>query len=245
MVDRTPAPAYQATKGSPLDVDKDFYTKIASSTSRKLTESFEIPIRSGKAFSVPCGHICRISTPYGPQVGDLNLWARDNPRERFWASRTRQLHRSHVTTFDRLWSCLPYLRPMCTIVSDTLAGYHDNFGGRVHDVRLYFQPHSLNSGRIADLYSFSVLDVIHMSVQLRTVGEARLKQTQVNQLLSGKAFNFHCHSNLTRAILPLGLVESDVHDVLNVFQVTGLNSDGQYYMSSALHFHDGFKLTLL
>ena len=46
-------------------------------------------------------------------------------------------------------------------------------------------------------------------------------------MLSGKAFDFHCHSNLTRAILPFGLVESDVHDVLNVFQVTGLNKDGR------------------
>lgn len=50
-------------------------------------------------------------------------------------------------------------------------------------------------------------------------------------MLSGKGFDFHCHSNLTRAVLPFGLAESDVHDVLNVFQVTGLNRDGQYYMS--------------
>lgn len=30
--------------------------------------------------------------------------------------------------------------------------------------------------------------------------------------------------------MPWGLAESDVHDVLNVFQVTGLNKDGQYFM---------------
>lgn len=53
-------------------------------------------------------------------------------------------------------------------------------------------------------------------------------------MLSGKAFDFHCHSNLTRAILPFRLAESDVHDVLNVFQVTGLNKDGQYYMYVAI-----------
>ena len=29
--------------------------------------------------------------------------------------------------------------------------------------------------------------------------------------------------------MPYGLAESDVHDVLNVFQVTGLNKDGQYF----------------
>lgn len=53
----------------------------------------------------------------------------------------------------------------------------------------------------------------------------------MNTLLSGDAFDFHCHSNLTRAILPYGLAESDVHDVINLFQVTGLNRDGEYFMS--------------
>lgn len=38
----------------------------------------------------------------------------------------------------------------------------------------------------------------------------------VNQLLTGEAFDLHCHSNLTRAILPYHLTEFDVHDVLNV-----------------------------
>lgn len=169
---RSPAPAYQATKGSILDVDKDFYTKIASSTCRELIESFEIPIRSGKAFPVPRGHVCRLSTPYGPQVGDLNLWARDNPRERFWASRTRQLHRSHVTAFDRLWSCLPYLRPMCTIVGDTLAAYSDDVGGRVHDVGYHSPETPSRSSKKADVHSSSARDVIHMSVQLRNVHKA-------------------------------------------------------------------------
>lgn len=49
-------------------------------------------------------------------------------------------------------------------------------------------------------------------------------------MLAGESFDFHCHSNLTRAIAPYGLMEFDVHDVLNVFQVTGLNRDGKYFM---------------
>ncbi|KAF5348094.1 hypothetical protein D9757_013746 [Collybiopsis confluens] len=44
--------------------------------------------------------------------------------------------------------------------------------------------------------------------------------------------NYHCHSNLTRAILPYGLTEFDVHDVLNVFQWTGLNDKDQYFMKT-------------
>jgi len=52
----------------------------------------------------------------------------------------------------------------------------------------------------------------------------------VNKLLTDDDYDFHCHSNLTRAVTPFGLVESDVHDVLNVFQVTGLTEDDKYFM---------------
>lgn len=52
----------------------------------------------------------------------------------------------------------------------------------------------------------------------------------VNKLLSGDDFDFQCHSNLVRAVLPFGLNEGDVHDVINVFQLTGLNKDDKYFM---------------
>lgn len=54
----------------------------------------------------------------------------------------------------------------------------------------------------------------------------------VNAVLApGASYDFHCHSNLARAVLPWGLAETDVHDVLNVFQVTGLDERGRYFMS--------------
>ncbi|RMX85866.1 hypothetical protein D0869_03506 [Hortaea werneckii] len=191
-----PPPAYQATPGSILHADKEFYTSVAEA-GREHIESFVLPIRSGRAWKVPAGAIVRISTPEGPQVGDLNIWRLDNPRERFWASRTRQLHASHLSSFDRLWSCLPYLRPLCTIIADSLSGYGvDRFGGRCHDLL----------GTRCDPY--------------------------VNTMLTGDSYDFHCHSNLTRAVLPYGLTEFDVHDVINVFQVTGLNDEGKYFMEA-------------
>jgi uncharacterized protein YcgI (DUF1989 family) len=55
----------------------------------------------------------------------------------------------------------------------------------------------------------------------------------VNKLLTNDSYDFHCHSNLTRAIIPHGLTEFDVHDVLNVFQVTGLNHEGKYFMEAS------------
>jgi len=190
--------AYQATAGGALDVDRRFYDRIAESVGpRRLVDSFVVPIRSGRAWTVPRGHVCRLVTVEGPQVGDLNVWSLHNPRERFWAARTRQLQRAHVSTYDRLWSSLPYLRPLATISNDTLAHYGvDQEGGRVHDTM----------GSRCDPY--------------------------VNRMLSGEDFDFHCHSNLTRAVLPYGLTEFDVHDVLNVFQCTGLNDRDEYFMKA-------------
>ncbi|QOR38242.1 DUF1989 domain-containing protein [Billgrantia diversa] len=189
--------AYQATRGSILDVDRDFYVRLTDPDARERVDSLVVPIRDGRAWEVPAGHVMRLSTLEGPQVGDFNLWHLHNPRERFWASRTRQLQRAHVSTFDRLWSTLPYLRPMATIIDDTLSGYGvDEQGGRVHDLL----------GTRCDPY--------------------------VNRLLTGEDFDHHCHSNLVRAVRSFGLTEFDVHDVLNVFQCTGLNDDDQYFMKA-------------
>ena len=194
-----PQPAYQAAAGGALTVDRELYGRLSSEGgAHTLVDEFVIPIRSGRAWTVRAGQLCRIVVVEGPQVGDLNLWHLHNPRERFWAARTRQLHRAHVSTYDRLWSTLPYLRPMATITRDTVSYGVDADGGRCHDLL----------GTRCDPY--------------------------VNQLLTGEEFDFHCHSNLTRAVLAHGLTELDVHDVLNVFQVTGLTVDGdQYYMKAS------------
>ncbi|TEA17836.1 Uncharacterized protein C8034_v011685 [Colletotrichum sidae] len=190
-----PVPAYLATAGSPLTVDTALY-ESAQKAPRVLVEEFTLPIRSGRAWTATAGSIVRISTPEGPQVGDLNIWNAHNPRERFWASRTRQLHASHVSVGDRLWSNLPYIRPLVTIVADTLAWYgKDEHGGRVHDLL----------GTRCDPY--------------------------INSILSGGSYDFQCHSNLTRAVVPYGLNESDVHDVINIFQSTGLDEKGRYFMN--------------
>jgi len=181
-----------------LDVDTDFYARLGQHTEdRELVESFVLPIRSGQAWHVPAGHLCRIVAVEGPQVGDLNIWNAHDPRERMWAARTRQLQAAHVSLFDRLWSTLPFLRPLATVTGDSLSDYgEDAEGGRVHDLL----------GTRCDPY--------------------------VNRMLSGEDFDFHCHSNLARAVLPYGLTEYDVHDVLNVFQCTGLNDDDRYFMKT-------------
>lgn len=191
-----PEAAYQ---GEALRVDREFYGSLGEAVEgRELVHSEVLPIRSGTAWNVPAGHLCRIVALEGPQVGDLNIWNGHDPRERMWAARTRQLQAAHVSTFDRLWSTLPFLRPLATITGDSLADYgSDDAGGRVHDLL----------GTRCDPY--------------------------VNRMLRSEDFDFHCHSNLTRAILPHGLTEFDVHDVLNVFQCTGLNDEDHYFMKTS------------
>ncbi|HEX6445489.1 MAG TPA: urea carboxylase-associated family protein [Streptosporangiales bacterium] len=192
---KPPTPAYRATRGGPLDVDRAFYDRVAAAE-RTPAQALTVPPRSGRAWEVRAGQVFRIVEVEGPQVGDLNLWNRHDPRERLWASRTRQLQAAHVTTYDRLWSTLPFLRPLVTITGDTLAYGVDEYGGRCHDLL----------GTRCDPY--------------------------VNRLLTGEDFDRHCHSNLVRAVLPYRLTEFDVHDVLNVFQLTGLVDD-RYFMSAS------------
>ncbi|WP_262009229.1 DUF1989 domain-containing protein [Streptomyces sp. FIT100] len=127
-------PACQVSEGGTLDVDRGLYDRISVTPgARRIVNSFVVPARSGRAWEVPAGHLCRIVTVDGPQVGDFNVWNRHDAGEYFWAARTRQLQRAHVSTYDRLWSCLPFLRPLLTVTRDTLAGF-DGDGGRVHDL---------------------------------------------------------------------------------------------------------------
>jgi uncharacterized protein len=196
-VTASPPAAYVAEDGV-LRPREEIYAPLASRQDlRRRVAEFTIPVRSGRAWVVPAGHVCRFSITEGPQVLDVNLWSQADPRERFWAARTRQFYGAHLTVGDRLWSNLPFLRPLATIVADSLAYGIDADGAGAHDLL----------GTRCDPY--------------------------VNQLLAGKVYDFHCHSNLVRAVAPFGLTEFDVHDVINVFQVTGLRrEDERYFMKS-------------
>lgn len=95
---------------------------------------------------------------------------------------------------------------MATLIADTLSWYGaDENGGRVHDLL----------GTRCDPYINSVL-----------------APPSGSETETSSGYDYHCHSNLTRAVLPYGLAESDVHDVINLFQVTGLDEKGRYFMSA-------------
>jgi hypothetical protein len=163
-----------------------------------------IPPREALCFDVPAGHFFRISSVEGPQVGDLNLWSAADVAERFFSGKTRALHGTHLSAGDRLWSNLPYLRPIALITEDTLDWYgFDTFGGGVHDV----------IGTRCDPYTHNLL----AGGQYHHCCHSNLTRAFAD-----------------RMGLPLHLAELAVHDVLNVFMCTGFTRDtGQYFMKAS------------
>ena len=160
--------------------------------------------REGGCFHVPAGGFFRISSVEGPQVGDLNIWNAQNLDERFYSGKTRAIHGTHITTGERMWSNLPYLRPMATIIEDTLGWYGmDEFGGSIHDV----------IGTRCDPYTHHLLagDDYHHCCH-----------SNLSRALADETGR------------PLKEVEMQVHDVLNVFMCTGFTRDtGQYFMKAS------------
>jgi len=175
----------------------------ARSGAEKVAEVI-VPPREAACFRVAAGQFFRITSVEGPQVGDLNLWNATDLSERFYSGKTRALHGTHVTRGERLWSSFPHLRPIATIVEDTLGWYGiDEFGGSVHDV----------IGTRCDPYTGNLLS----GVQYHHCCHSNLTRALADELG-----------------VSLAEAERHVHDVLNVFMCTGFTRDtGQYFMKAS------------
>ncbi|NNE64463.1 MAG: DUF1989 domain-containing protein [Gammaproteobacteria bacterium] len=184
------------------EYNESFY-KGARTGMQKIDEVIVQP-RDASTFRVPAGHLFRIVSVEGSQVGDLNLWNADDISERFFSGKTRQLHASHVSTGDRLWSNLPGLRPMATITHDTLEWYGwDADGGGVHDV----------IGTRCDPYTNHMLN----GVDYHYCCHSNLTRALAAELGISTAE-----------------AEPHIHDVLNVFMCTGFTLDThQYFMKAS------------
>jgi uncharacterized protein YcgI (DUF1989 family) len=162
-----------------------------------------VPPRQARTFQVPRGHVFRIVSIEGSQVGDLNLWSATDLTERFFSGKTRALYGTHVTTGARLWSTLPFMRPMATITHDTLGWYgFDADGGGIHDV----------IGTRCDPYTNRLLrgDDYHYCCH-SNLTRALAEETN----------------------MPVTEAEMQVHDVLNVFMCTGFTKDTHRYFMKA------------
>ncbi|RWO59882.1 MAG: urea carboxylase-associated family protein [Mesorhizobium sp.] len=102
----------------------------------ELVETVIVPPREAATWEVPAGHFSRIVCAEGPQVGDLNLFNRNDLDEKFYSGETRTLTGTHVGLGDQLFSSFPYLCLITTITQDTLDwnGFDEfrRFGARGH-----------------------------------------------------------------------------------------------------------------
>ncbi len=173
-------------------------------TSMTLVDEVLVAPRDARTFHVPAGHLFQIVCVEGAQVGDLNLWNAANLKEQFYSGKTRQLHASHLSTGDRLWSTLPSLRPMATITHDTLDWYGwDDDGAGVHDV----------IGTRCDPYTNHLLKHVDYHYCCHSNLSRALASTRQ---------------------LSLDIAEQYIHDVLNVFMCTGFTQDThQYFMKAS------------
>ncbi len=182
--------------------DQNFYDRLREGAQK--TGEWRVEPRDGKAFDVAAGSFFRITVIESSQVGDLNLWNAHDLTEHFFSGKTRQLHATHLTAGDRLWSNLPGLRPMATITQDTLAWYGwDADGGGVHDV----------IGTRCDPYT---------NYLLKGVEYHHCCHSNLTRALAEKTG------------LTLKEAEPHVHDVMNVFMCTGFTRDThQYFMKAS------------
>ncbi len=178
---------------------------ILQQARKKLKKIHEIivPPRDAKTFEVKFGQYFRIESIDGPQVGDFNLFKLDNLNEKFYSGKTRALYGTHLSVGDKMISNFPYLRSLATITWDTLDWYGYDKDGG------------------------SVHDVIGTRCDPYT-----------SKLLSGNDYHYCCHSNLTRALvkeknLSIDDAEKMIHDVLNVFMLTGFTNDTKQYFMKA------------
>jgi uncharacterized protein YcgI (DUF1989 family) len=116
----------------------DFYRGVQAAENRyALVSEFEIASPTGKAFRVNGGQIARFLVVSGPQIVDIDVFNADNPRERLWANQTLNREGFWLSTFSRLWSNMPWFRPLATITHDGVetdqsagaARHHHIFGG--------------------------------------------------------------------------------------------------------------------
>ena len=158
-------------------------------------KEYIIPLTErGKAFVVKKGQAARIICVEGPQVADVCIWNADNYEEYFWNEFTLSREGLFLTTFSRLWSNMPKLRPMMTIIEDTYKGTHD-------------LQYGMCSKSTYDLW-WELRDTEHWRNYFHNSGIDRREDLP----------NHGCWENLTDALNPYDIAPEDIPSPFNLFQ---------------------------
>ena len=114
-------------------MDTRFYEDLrANQEGFRLIREIDIPKTSGRGFVVKRGQAVRIVCNEGCQIADVDIFNADDPSEHLWANQTLNREGAHLTTFSRLWSNMPWFRPLMTIIEDTVQNVTTNPGARHH-----------------------------------------------------------------------------------------------------------------
>lgn len=139
-----------AKKRPEYQLDRDFYETVRAAKPRyQLLDRFIISPYTGRGFLVKKGQTFRVVEVAGPQIGDVAFWNAANPEECFGGMRTWLVEGWIIKLYTRLWSELPWFRPMMTCVEDTVtpqteSNYHHHFLGT------HCAPETLQMGYGAD-----------------------------------------------------------------------------------------------
>jgi uncharacterized protein YcgI (DUF1989 family) len=111
----------------------EFYKNVRDGAAQRETlQHVVVAALTGRAFVVPAGHVARIVCHAGPQIVDVMIFNRHDPRERLWANQTLNREGICLSTFSRLWGSLPMFRPLMTIVEDTVKNVPSETTARHH-----------------------------------------------------------------------------------------------------------------
>lgn len=151
-IDGATAPRFQ--------LDREFYERVhAAQSGYKLIAQSTVEPNSGKGFVVREGQTFRVTCVEGPQTADVGVWNLENPRDRLNAVRTSVLEGWFTEPFRRLWSEVPYFRPLATCVEDTVVTSDRDLGWRHHFVSGHCTPEmwEMKTGRAG-------LDACHLNL---------------------------------------------------------------------------------
>jgi uncharacterized protein YcgI (DUF1989 family) len=119
-----------------IQTDHAFYDRLITNRPHyALIEEAVLQPYSGKGFLVSPGRSLRVVLLEHPQIADVGLWSSEDSRESLSATRTHLLEGWFLKPHSRLWSDVPYLRPMATCIGDTVGAnrgkseYHDHWVG--------------------------------------------------------------------------------------------------------------------
>jgi uncharacterized protein len=90
------------------------------------------PEEASRAFVVRRGQTLRITCIAGAQIVDMCIWNAEDPNERFANEYSLTREGIWLQRNMRLWSSLPWLRPMMTVTKDTVENRPVHPGARHH-----------------------------------------------------------------------------------------------------------------